>query len=87
MERVNVWALRSPRIFAFVRGVFDIAAWYQARQAGGGRGLYEMGRRLDYLDYEVAAAFRDIFRALDAGMRGLRVWLTGAGAHPSDKAS
>jgi hypothetical protein len=58
-----------------------------AWRARGGRGFYEMGRRLDYINYEVAAAFRDIFRAVSAGMRSLRVRLTGAAAHPSDKAS
>jgi uncharacterized membrane protein HdeD (DUF308 family) len=58
-----------------------------AWRARGGRGFYEMGRRLDYINYEVAAAFRDGFRALNAGIRGLRVRMTGAGAHPSDKAS
>ncbi len=44
-------------------------------------------RESSHINYEVAAAFRDIFRALNAGMRGLRFRLTSARARPSDKAS
>jgi uncharacterized membrane protein HdeD (DUF308 family) len=54
-------------------------------RARGGRGFYEMGRRLDYINYEVGAAFRDILRVISAGIRNLR--LTASGARPSDKAS
>jgi uncharacterized membrane protein HdeD (DUF308 family) len=41
-------------------------------RARGGRGFYELGRRLDYMNYEVADAFRDLFGALGAGMRRFR---------------
>jgi hypothetical protein len=30
-------------------------------RARGGRGFQELGRRLDYINYEVADAFRDLF--------------------------
>jgi uncharacterized membrane protein HdeD (DUF308 family) len=41
-------------------------------RARGGRGFYELGRRLDYMNYEVAEAFRSLVGALGAGMRRLR---------------
>jgi len=49
-------------------------------RARGGRGFYELGRRLDYINYEVADAFRDLFGVIRAGIRRLRIWLEGAGA-------
>jgi hypothetical protein len=56
-------------------------------RARGGRGFYELGRRLDYMNYEVADALRDLFGVMRAGMRRLHIRLTTSGARPSDKAS
>ena len=56
-------------------------------RARGGRGFYELGRRLDYINYEVADAFRDLFGVMRAGIRRLHIRLTTSGARPSDKAS
>jgi uncharacterized membrane protein HdeD (DUF308 family) len=58
-----------------------------AWRARGGRGFYELGRRLDYMNYEVADAFRDLFGVMRAGIRRLHIRLTTSGAQPSDKAS
>jgi len=58
-----------------------------AWRARGGRGFYELGRRLDYMNYEVADAFHDLFGAINAGIHRLRNRLTTSGARPSDKAS
>ncbi len=58
-----------------------------AWRARGGRGFYEMGRRLDYMNYEVADAFRNLFHAINAGIQRLHARLTAGGPHPSDKAS
>jgi len=58
-----------------------------AWRARGGRGFYELGRRLDYMNYEVADAFRDLFSVLRAAIRRLHIRLTTSGARPSDKAS
>jgi hypothetical protein len=44
-------------------------------RARGGRGFYELGRRLDYSNYEVADAFRDLFGMMRAGIRCLYIWL------------
>jgi uncharacterized membrane protein HdeD (DUF308 family) len=46
----------------------------------GGRGFYELGRRLDYMNYEVADAFRDLFGAINTRVRRLGAWLSGARA-------
>jgi len=41
-------------------------------RARGGRGFYELGRRLDYMNFEVADALRSLFGAIRAGTRRLR---------------
>jgi uncharacterized membrane protein HdeD (DUF308 family) len=56
-------------------------------RARGGRGFYELGRRLDYMNYEVADAFHSLFHAFGAGLLRLKSKLTASGARPSDKAS
>jgi hypothetical protein len=50
------------------------------RRARGGRGFYELGRRLDYMNYDVAQALRSSFGAVGAGMRRLRDGRAGAGS-------
>jgi hypothetical protein len=51
-------------------------------QAGarGGRGFHELGRRLDYMNYEVADALRDLFGAINTRLRRLGARLSGARA-------
>lgn len=51
-----------------------------AWRARGGRGFYELGRRLDYMNYEVTDAFSDLFGVMRAGIRRFGAWLSGAGA-------
>jgi hypothetical protein len=50
-------------------GMPVVAPGWRAR---GGRGFYELGRRLDFMNYEVADASHSLFGAIRAGIRRLR---------------